>query len=368
MTNNLQPIRKTVRGHQQPRPDLRQLSNVAHSSLGGDLKLFPDNFQAASAQNRLLRPFIAEGDPGGLRLPLRPGTRGSVPSIRGIPIKTRQRNIENLRELARSLREKKVAGVDIWVALTRRAVDNNKNLSTPTRSQMDNVIQDLAIVTVGKEAFEYLKQYQNITHKLDSIARWSPQGYETDPMVDRFLDELKLLGADRTLAVEDLDTHRGADFKPEINDKSTGQIKHTYFYHFMSYVTHDAFAVTCGSLLHEARDDGSSAEDHYAGVLGIEMGKHMRAQRETSPNRTNLESWPALMGAAYGIRGVQYGLPENNRGMDFSQQAALVHDRAKEGLEDPTWGTSMQSELLIPLGRNLLWTIDKAKQFLERWT
>ena len=287
--------------------------------------------------------------------------------IRGTPISTRKRHIEELRSLARSLQAQKLPGVEIWVALMRHALDQNRDLPVSAASKMDNIIQNMAIVTVGREAYHHLGDYRAITRRMAQLhIPGSPSAPEAR-FVDRFLAELKLLGGDHAAAIEPLDTHHGADFKPQLNDQSANQIKHTFFYHFMGYVTRDDFGVVCGSLLHEIRDEGSSAEDHHAGIWGSQMGIHMRLLRQKSPTARTLESLPALIGAAYGRNGADYGHPNLNGGLDFRAEASAVHRRVQQGLQKPGWSARLQTKVVLPVGRSVVEGYRNLSSWVKSW-
>lgn len=289
-----------------------------------------DHFQQVLADNTRTRAvtsvsFAAE-------------TRGVAPSDWGsVTIEDRQGNLKALQSLAHRLRDQAMPGVEIWGALRSEAVSRYGSTDLSPQRQADFVMQDIAVVTVGKDALKYLAQYEGV-----------PRVGKVDPLVKTFQADWKALGlppADGKWdsvgwAGNDLDTHTGKDFRPEINDKTKNQIYHTMFYEMMGYVTQDDLLIRAGSIVHEVRDGvidgGISAEDHNASYVGTAMGKTFRQMRDGKHTQQALQQWPSLTLACYG----KDGGPEVRSGK-ASPEAKHVHEQMSKKLNNKSllWRT-----------------------------
>jgi hypothetical protein len=217
-----------------------------------------------------------------------------------VTVADRQTAAQQLQTLAQDLKAQKRPGVEIWSRLTQAAVDNYAGKQIDPRRKADFVMQDLAIAVIGKDALKHLQDYQKL-----------PWVRNPDPLVKTFQKDWQALGIPPTnddwaavgWAGDKLDTHAGADFRPQINDKSENQIFHTLFYQYMAYTTQDAFAIRGGSIVHEVRDAGTSPEDHNASYVGVMAGKAMRQTRDGASPADGLKQWGAMTQAAYGKNG-----------------------------------------------------------------
>lgn len=293
--------------------------------------LVSDHFQQALADNTrtaralALVSFAAE-------------TKGVAPADWGtVSVEDRQQNLKDLQGLAHRLRDQGMPGVEIWGALRSEAVARYASTDVSPQRQADFVMQDIALVTVGKDALKYLEQYEGL-----------PRIGKIDPMVDTFQSDWSALGvppADKNWeavgwAGNDLDTHTGKDFRPEINDKTKNQIYHTMFYEMMGYVTQDDLLIRAGSIVHEVRDGvadgGLSTEDHNASYVGTAMGKAFRQMRDGKHTEQALKQWGALTLAGYG----KGGGPEVRAGK-ASPEAQQVHTQMTQKLSNKSilWRT-----------------------------
>lgn len=217
-----------------------------------------------------------------------------------VTVADRQAAAKQLQTLAQDLKAQKRPGVEIWSRLTQAAVENYADKQIDPRRKADFAMQDLTIAVIGKDALKHLKDYQGL-----------PWVRNPDPLVKTFQKDWQALGIppadDNWAAVgwagDKLDTHAGADFRPQINDKSENQIFHTLFYQYMAYTTQDAFAIRGGSFVHEVRDAGTSREDHNASYVGVMAGKAMRQTRDGANPAAGLQQWGAMTQAAYGKNG-----------------------------------------------------------------
>ncbi len=250
-----------------------------------------DSFQAVLSQNHVEAPTVSLTAPS-------PAGWGEL------TVEERQDNLKALQTLAQQLRDQGVPGVEIWGQLKAEAASRYANADTPAAKKADFIIQDVTLVTVGKDALKYLKQYEGL-----------PRLGKIDPLVDTFKTDWEALGVPPKdnnwkavgWAGHNLDTHTGEDFRPEINDKTKNQIYHTMFYEFMAYVTQDPLMVRAGSMVHEIRDGvaegGISDEDHNASYVGAAVGSTFREMRDGNQPDTDIKHWGAMTMAAYGKNG-----------------------------------------------------------------
>lgn len=252
-----------------------------------------------------------------------------------VTVADRQGNMKALQTLAHRLRDQGMPGVEIWGALRAEAVSRYADKQVSPQRQADFVMQDMALLTVGKDALKYLDQYTDI-----------PRISQMDPLVEIFQSDWQAMGVPPAdgdwkaagWAGNDLDTHTGSDFRPEINDKTKNQIFHTMFYEFMGYVTQDDLMIRAGSMVHELRDGvadgGISPEDHNASYAGTAVGKTFRQMRDGAHTAAALKQWSGLTMAAYG----KGGGPEVRSGQ-ASPEAQQMHKQMSRKLEDKslTW-------------------------------
>lgn len=283
-----------------------------------------DHFQQALADNTRTARAVAS-------VSFAAEAKGVAPSDWGtVSVEERQQNLKALQTLAHRLRDQGVPGVEIWASLRNEAVERYAHTDASPQRQADFVIQDISLVTVGKDALKYLAQYEGL-----------PRIGKVDPLVDTFQRDWEALGippADNNWeavgwAGNDLDTHTGQDFRPEINDKTKNQIFHTMFYEMMGYVTQDDLLIRAGSIVHEVRDGvadgGLSTEDHNASYVGTAMGKAFRKMRDGKHTSQALQQWGSLTLAGYG----KGGGPEVRAGK-ASPEAQQVHTQMSEKLSN----------------------------------
>lgn len=238
----------------------------------------------------------------------------------------RRQHLQHLAGYALQLRQAKTPGVQLWSRLTAEATDYYRQSDLEPDAQADAAMQDLAIVILGPFALKYLQWFEQITPDLTQ-----------DPLVHRFLKEIPVLldiPHEKTIEsfsnllefgpiwrqagymskIDDsldpgLDSHNGADFRPEIDDQSDNQIFHTFFYQFMAYVTQAKMTIRAASVYHELFDKGGSEQDHTAALIGIESGSLWRQWR--NQGEPQLELWDQLILAAYGQADMPASSPQS---------------------------------------------------------
>jgi hypothetical protein len=311
---------------QNPPADTPKATTQAHtaSTPAAENHRVSDHFQQALADNTRTTRAVTS-------VSFAEATQGIAPADWGtVSIEDRQQNLKDLQGLAHRLRDQGMPGVEIWGALRSEAVSRYTHTDLSPQRQADFVMQDIAVVTVGKDALKYLEQYEGL-----------PRIGKIDPLVKTFQSDWLAMGlppADNDWeaagwAGNDLDTHIGQDFRPEINDKTKNQIFHTMFYEMMGYVTQDDLLIRAGSIVHEVRDGvadgGISTEDHNASYVGTAMGKAFRKMREGEHTQQALQQWGALTLAGYG----KGGGPQVRAGK-ASPEAQHVHEQMTKKLKN----------------------------------
>jgi hypothetical protein len=252
----------------------------------------------------------------------------------------RHSHIQTLAAQARADQARQQPGAALWHALVTTAITAYPEVEPQQRC--DWIVQDLAIVILGPFARKYLAWFDKITldavqdpllhaFEADFAALGLPEGTPDAPGWREAgycskLDDSVDLGLDQTF---------GSDLRPALNDGTDNQIFHTFFYHFMAYVTQAKLTIRAASVYHELFDKGGSPEDHSAALLAIQAGLRWRSHRDTHPPL--IAAWPESILAVYGDP-AQYRV--------HHPEAQEMAAEAKRLLEDPGWlqGSLIQAE------------------------
>jgi hypothetical protein len=218
-------------------------------------------------------------------------------------IELRRHHIQSLAAQARAHQTEHRPGASLWQQLVATAITAYPEAEPQQRC--DWIVQDLAIVILGPFARKYLAWFDKIT--LDAVQDPLLHAFETDfaalglpggsPEAPGWreagycskLDDTVDLGLDQTF---------GSDLRPALHDGTDNQIFHTFFYHFMAYVTQAKLTIRAASVYHELFDKGGSPEDHTAALLAIQAGLRWRSHRDDSPGL--IAAWPESILAVYG--------------------------------------------------------------------
>lgn len=246
-------------------------------------------------------------------------------------LSTRHRQIQILAAQARADQALKLPGATLWSRLVTTAITAYPE-ATPSQ-RCDWIVQDLAIVILGPFARKYLAWFDKITldavqdpllnaFEADFAALELPEGTPEAPGWREAgycskLDDTVDLGLDQTF---------GSDLRPALNDGTDNQIFHTFFYHFMAYVTQAQLTIRAASIYHEVFDKGGSPEDHSAALLAIQAGLRWRSHRDQQPDL--ISAWPESILAVYGH-------PQQHP-VTHPEAIAMEHE-ATRLIDDPGW-------------------------------
>lgn len=250
----------------------------------------------------------------------------------------RQQQLLALQRLAWEWRDQQLPGVTLWARLVEVAVQAYPELEPARRS--DLILQDLALVILGPASLKYLDWYEGIT----------PDMLE-DPMVKAFERdfaafnlppaspnspawwEVGYAGKVDDAVDPGLDRQFAADFRPDLNDHTDNQIFHTFFYHYMAYVTQAPETIRAASLYHELFDIGGSTEDHTAALIAIATGQQWRQWRDSEQAAEALQDWPASIALAYGKEGGAALLSDMPRLAQPSERLKALEQRITRALQ-----------------------------------
>ena len=243
-------------------------------------------------------PPIGEG--GAPEIPTsieRPAAPDALEGVTGRSRPSRRHHVEQL--VAHARRMKGRPADEIWATVARRAVEYHRAGGAPPREQLTAVMEDLGAVFNGRDLLRHLDDY------CSKARLWRA------PEAGASRDRLRALGVGDLAPPAGLDATGSRSFRPEFADGSDNQIYHACFYLVMGYVTRDERAIRLGSIVHEARDGGSSRPDHAVALAAARLGEHLYDTAQASPQQARrvLDTLPAFIGAAFGSRGAAFTLP-----------------------------------------------------------